>query len=154
MSMRYVAVTAVAVVAFAAGFAVAHLPQPARAAAMPLQPAAIDLAALTPDAMPTPGTVFPNLRSKTLVVADGMTAAVQVGTVAKHYHADANEIQIVLEGTGTEWLGATQVALKPGMIIVIPKGTNHGGTTATSGTLKLVSMKTPPQDPSDVHFVP
>jgi mannose-6-phosphate isomerase-like protein (cupin superfamily) len=154
MSMRHVPTVVVAVLAFAMGFALARLPLTARAAAVPLQPAAIDLAAITPDAMPTPGTVFPNLRSKTLVVADGMTTALQMGTVAKHYHADANEVQIVLEGTGTEWLGDHQVTLKPGMMIVIPKGTNHAGLTETSGHLKFVSFKTPPQDPADVHFVP
>jgi mannose-6-phosphate isomerase-like protein (cupin superfamily) len=83
-----------------------------------------------------------------------MTAALQTGNAAKHYHADANEIQIVLEGTGTEWLGDQQVSLKPGMMIVIPKGTNHAGWTVTSGPVMLISIKTPPQDPSDVHFVP
>jgi mannose-6-phosphate isomerase-like protein (cupin superfamily) len=121
---------------------------------MPLQPAAIDLTAMSPDAMPTPSAIFPNLRSKTLVVADGMTAAYQVGTAPKHYHTDANEVQIVLEGTGTEWLGNQQVAFKPGTLIIIPKRTNHAGIVVTSGPIKLLSMKTPPQDPSDVHFVP
>jgi mannose-6-phosphate isomerase-like protein (cupin superfamily) len=154
MNMRHVRTVLVAVLAFAMGFSLARLPMTARAAAMPLQPAAIDLVAIAPDAMPTPGTVFPNLRSKTLVVADGMTAAVQMGTAAKHYHSNANEVQIVLEGTGTEWLGDHQVTLQPGMMIVIPMGTNHAGLTVTSGQLKFVSIKTPPQDPADVHFVP
>jgi mannose-6-phosphate isomerase-like protein (cupin superfamily) len=154
MNMRTVRTALVVALAFAAGFAVARLPQTARAAAMPLQPAAIDLTAISLDAMPTPGSVFPNMRSKTLVVADGMTATVQMGTAAKHYHANANEVQIMLEGTGTEWLGDHQVTLKPGMMIVIPMGTNHGGLTVTSGLLKFVSIKTPPQDPADVHFVP
>ncbi len=154
MNMRHVRTAVVAVLAFAMGFALARLPLTARAAAVPLQPAAIDLGALTPDALPSPTTTFPNLRSKTLVVADGMTAAVQMGTAAKHYHANTNEVQIVLEGTGTEWLGDHQVTLKPGMLIVIPMGTNHAGLTETSGHLKFVSIKTPPQDPTDVHFVP
>ena len=105
----------------------------AHAAAAPLQAAAVDLLAITPDAMPTPTTTFPNLRSKTLVVADGMTAALQIGTAAKHYHADANEVQIVLAGTGTEWLGNQQVPLQPRMMIVIPSGTNHAGLVDTSG---------------------
>lgn len=78
----------------------------------------------------------------------------QTGTAAKHYHADANEIQIVLAGTGTEWLGDQQVTMKPGMMIIIPKGTNHAGVTVTSGPLQWVSIKTPPQDPSDAHLVP
>jgi mannose-6-phosphate isomerase-like protein (cupin superfamily) len=154
MNMRNVRTVLVVALAFAAGFALARLPQTARAAAMPLQPAAIDLTAISLDAMPTPAAATPNLRSKTFVVTDGATVAFQVGTVPKHYHADANEVQIVLEGTGTEWLGDQQVPIKPGTMLVIPKGTNHAGIVVTSGPLKLVSMKTPPQDPSDVHFVP
>jgi mannose-6-phosphate isomerase-like protein (cupin superfamily) len=154
MLMRHLRTALIAAFAFALGFAFSHMPLTARAAATPLQPAAIDLMAITPDAMPTPGTTFPNLRSKTLIVTDGMTAALQTGTAAKHYHADANEIQVVMSGTGTEWLGDHQVALKPGMMLVIPMGTNHAGTTATDGPLTILSFKTPPQAPTDVHFVP
>ncbi len=143
----------VAAIGFALGLSVARMPL-ARAAAAPLQAAAVDLLAITPDAMPTPTTTFPNLRSKTLVVADGMTAALQMGTAPKHYHSDANEIQFVLAGTGTEWLGNQQVPLQPGMMIVIPMGTNHAGLVDTSGgKLRFVSIKTPPQAPTDVHFV-
>ena len=152
--MQYFRLAVVAVLAFGLGMTLARLPLTARAAAAPLQPAAIDLDSITPEAMPTPGTTFPNLRSKTLVVADGMTVALQTGTAAKHFHADANEVQVMLAGTGTEWLGDHQVALKPGMMIVIPKGTNHGGLVVTSGQLTFLSIKTPPQDPTDVHFVP
>ncbi len=143
----------VAAVGFALGLGAAHMPL-ARAAAAPLQAAAIDLLAISPDAMPTPTATFPNLRSKTVVVTDGMVAALQMGTALKHYHADANEIQIVLAGTGTEWLGNNQVPLQPGMMIVIPMGTNHAGLVDTSGgKLRFVSIKTPPQAPTDVHFV-
>jgi mannose-6-phosphate isomerase-like protein (cupin superfamily) len=142
----------VAVVAFGAGFAVSHVPQPARAAAAPLQAAAIDLGAITATDLPTPAPTNPNLRAKTLVVADGATAQIQLGTVIKHYHADANEIQYVVSGSGTEWLGDKQVALKPGMLLIIPMGTPHAGTT--DANLKILSFKTPPQAPTDVHPVP
>jgi mannose-6-phosphate isomerase-like protein (cupin superfamily) len=144
----------VAAISFALGLSVARVPL-VYAAAAPLQAAAIDLMAITPDAMPSPTTTFPNLRSKTLVVTDGMTAALQMGTAAKHYHADANEVQIVIAGTGTEWLGNEQVPLQPGMMLVIPSGTNHAGLVDTSGgKLRFVSIKTPPQAPTDVHFEP
>ncbi|HEV3087437.1 MAG TPA: cupin domain-containing protein [Candidatus Elarobacter sp.] len=142
----------VAALAFGAGLAVAHVPQSARAAAAPLQPAVIDIAAITPADLPTPTAASPNLRSKTLVVADGATGQVQIGTVVKHYHADANEIQFVVSGSGTEWLGDKQIALKPGMMLIIPAGTPHAGTTDPN--LKLVSFKTPPQAATDVHPVP
>jgi quercetin dioxygenase-like cupin family protein len=144
----------VAAIGFALGLSVARIPL-AHAAAAPLQAAAVDLLAITPDAMPTPTATFPNLRSKTLVVTDGMTAALQMGTAPKHYHADANEIQFVLAGTGTEWLGDKQIPLQAGMMIVIPAGTNHFGLVDTSGgKMRFVSIKTPPQAPTDVHFVP
>lgn len=144
----------IAVVAFGIGLASARLPLIAHAAAMPLAPAAIDLAAMTPNVMPSPSTTFPNLYSKTVVVTDGMTAALQTGGAPRHYHADANEVQIFLEGTGTAWLGDRQVPVKPGTMLIIPKGTNHAGFVETSGHLKWVSLKSPPQDPADVHFVP
>jgi mannose-6-phosphate isomerase-like protein (cupin superfamily) len=144
----------VAVLSFTLGILSARMPISVRAAAAPLQLAVIDLTAIAPDAMPTPTSLFPELRSKTLVVTDGMSLAFQTGTVAKHYHADANEVQIVLSGTGSEWLGDKQVAIKPGTLIVIPKGTVHGNWIATSQPLELVSIKTPPQAPSDVHLAP
>jgi mannose-6-phosphate isomerase-like protein (cupin superfamily) len=103
---------------------------------------------MTADSYSKPSAMFPNLLSKTVVVADGMTAAVQTGNAFKHFHADANEIQIITEG---EWLGDHQVNLKPGTIVVIPKGTAHAAFTETSGHLKRVSLKTPPQEASDIH---
>ena len=151
---QYFRIAVVALVAFATGFFVAHTTTTARAAAPALAPAAIDLTAMTPDSMPAPSAATPNLHSKTLVVADGATVAFQIGTVAKHYHADANEVQVVIAGTGTEWLGDQQITLKPGMMLVIPTNTNHAGTVATSGQLEILSIKTPPQAPSDIHFVP
>jgi mannose-6-phosphate isomerase-like protein (cupin superfamily) len=143
----------VAVSAFALGAFVTHLPLPVRAAAPPLQPAAIDLLAVSPDSL-TPSPVFPTLRQKTYVVTDGMTAALSMGGAPKHYHANANEIQLIIDGTGTEWLGDKQVDLKPGMLIIIPTNTVHAGIVDTSGgRLRLVAFKTPPQAPDDYHAV-
>jgi mannose-6-phosphate isomerase-like protein (cupin superfamily) len=143
---------AVAALAFAAGLAVAHFPQRASAAMPPLQPAVIDLAALAPADLPPPTATQPTLRAKPLAVADGATAAIQIGTVGKHYHADANEIQYVISGSGTEWLGDKQVPLHPGILLIIPMGTPHAGTTDPN--LKILSFKTPPQAPTDAHPVP
>ncbi|HUN29970.1 MAG TPA: cupin domain-containing protein, partial [Alphaproteobacteria bacterium] len=118
-----------------------------------LEPSAIDLASISAESMPPPSATFPDLRSKTLVVTPDMTLALQTGTALKHFHADANEVQVVLAGTGTEWLGNEQVPIKPGMMIVIPMGTNHAGLVQTSTVpLRFISIKTPPQAPTDVHF--
>jgi quercetin dioxygenase-like cupin family protein len=151
---QHVRTVAVAVISFAIGAAVTHLPQAARAAAAPLVASTMDLAALSSATMPAPTTTFPNLQSKTLVVEDGMTVAVQMGTAFKHQHYGADEVQVVLEGTGTEWLGDKQIVLKPGTLVVIPRNTTHAGLVETSGHLKFVSIKSPPQDPTDVHPVP
>jgi len=152
---QHIRTVAIAVIAFAMGAVITHLPQSARAAAAPLVAGTYDLGALTADTMPAPTTTFPNLHSKTMVVEDGMTLAVQMGTAFKHQHYTADEVQIVLEGSGTEWLGDSQISLKPGTMVVIPRNTTHAGLVDTSGGhLKFVSMKSPPQDPSDVHPVP
>jgi len=143
---------AVAILAFGAGIAVAHAPQAARAASPPLQPMVYDLAAMTPDDLSPPTAASPNLRSRSLFAQDGATGAIQIGTVFKHYHADANEIQYVVSGTGTEWLGDRQIPLHPGVLLVIPAGTPHAGTVDPN--LKIFAIKTPPQAAADIHPVP
>ena len=142
----------IAGLAFIAGLVVAHGQQPAAAASPPLQAAAIDIGAIQSSDLPPATAALPTLRQRSLVTADGATMAVQIGTVAKHFHADANEIQIVIAGGGTEWLGDKQVALKRGMMLVIPAGTPHAGTTDPN--LKIIAIKTPPQGPTDIHFIP
>lgn len=139
-------------VAFAAGVAAGHV-SPAHAAVIPMTPQLIDVGGLGPEDLPTPAPGA-RYRTKTLVAQDGATVAVQIGVVAKHYHADTNEVQYVIDGSGTEWLGDKQVVLRPGIMVVIPKGTPHGGSTETSGHLKYLSIKTPPQGPDDQHPLP
>jgi mannose-6-phosphate isomerase-like protein (cupin superfamily) len=139
---NFATVALVVAAAFAAGFGAAHLTAPASAAAVPITPAYLDLLNM------------PVQRSVPIVTQDAMTVAVQVGAVPKHYHADANEIQYVLEGTGTEWLGDKPVDMHPGIMLVIPKGTPHGGTVIATGTMRLLVIKTPPQAPDDVHLLP
>jgi mannose-6-phosphate isomerase-like protein (cupin superfamily) len=116
-----------------------------------LTPALIDIAAIKEAELPT--TPNPDLRSKTLVVTESGTLAVQMGNVAKHFHANANEIQYIVEGSGTAWLGDKKVEIRPGMLLIIPKGTHHAGTESTSGRFKAIAIKLPPQDPKDTTFV-
>ena len=81
------------------------------------------------------------------VKADGAT--VQDGNVPKHMHPATNEIQYILEGTGTVWLGDKEVKVKPGDLIVIPKGTPHAGTKPDGRPFKAIAIKTPPQPAND-----
>ena len=147
--------------AFAAGLVVSPLAQralpgaraqtPSPAQAAPLTPMVIDIAALKDaDLAATPN---PDLRSKALVTTDNATLAVQTGNVAKHFHARSDEIQYIVEGSGSAWLGDRKIELRPGLLIIIPKGTPHAGTEATSGRFKALAMKIPPQAAGDTTLV-
>jgi len=123
----------------------------APAAGPGLVPTIIDVAALKDaDLGATP---LPDLRTKTFVSTPNATIAVQTGNVAKHIHANTDEIQYIVEGTGTAWLGGERRELHPGMLIIIPRGTPHAGTEVTSGRFKALAIKIPPQDPRDTTFV-
>jgi mannose-6-phosphate isomerase-like protein (cupin superfamily) len=152
--MRFIPVVSLAL-AFGAGIAVSPLAQrllpSAQAQAAGLTPMIVDIAAIKDADLPA--TPIPDLRSKGLVATEQATIAVQMGNVGKHFHTDANEVQYIVEGTGTAWLGDTKVDIRPGMLIIIPKGTNHAGTEATSGRFKALAIKIPPQAPTDTTFV-
>ena len=144
--------------AFVAGLAVSPVAQrllPSAQAQAPapvaLVPMIIDIAALKDaDLNATPN---PDLRSKGLVTTSNATLAVQMGNVGKHFHTNADEIQYIVEGSGTAWLGDQKREIRPGMLIIIPRGTHHAGTEATSGRFKALAIKIPPQDPKDTTFV-
>lgn len=151
--MRRFAVFALVALAFFAGFVCAHAVPVAVAAAPALTPQIIDVGALTSEDL---GPIRPGsmLRSKTFVTADGATVAVQEGSVGKHFHADANEIQYIIEGSAKFWLGDSEREVHAGDLVIIPKGVTHSGATITSGHLRAIAIKTPPQDPADTHMVP
>ena len=95
-----------------------------------------------------------DLRSRTLVRTEFGTVAVQSGNVPKHFHADANEIQIILDGSGSFWLGDKEVQVKPGDFIIIPKGVPHAGSHTAGGRIRAIAIKLPPQRPDDTHLLP
>ena len=145
--------------AFATGLVVSPLAQralpgaqaQAQSQAAPLAPMVIDIAALKDaDLAATPN---PDLRSKALVTTDNATLAVQTGNVAKHFHARSDEIQYIVEGSGSAWLGDRRIELRPGLLIIIPKGTAHAGTEATNGRFKALAIKIPPQVAGDTTLV-
>ena len=74
--------------------------------------------------------------------------------VPKHIYANANEIQCVVEGSGSFWLGDKEYQVHPGDLIIIPQETAHAGSHAISGRFKSIAIKTPPQSPGDSHSVP
>jgi mannose-6-phosphate isomerase-like protein (cupin superfamily) len=142
-------------VAFAAGFAASPIARyvvtDARAQTAPLAPAMIDLMAMKHGDIP--GTPNPEMNSKLLVNTDNATVAIQSGNVARHMHPKTDEIQYILEGSGAMWLGGERKDFKPGTLIIIPKGTAHGGTIVASGPVKALAIKIPPQPKDDVVFL-
>jgi mannose-6-phosphate isomerase-like protein (cupin superfamily) len=117
----------------------------------PLSAAMIDLAGLKHADLP--GTANPEMNAKALVVTEHATVGIQSGNVAKHIHPLTDEIQYIIEGSGSMWLGGERKEFKPGTLIVIPKGTAHAGTVVTSGPVKAIAIKIPPQPKDDVVFV-
>ena len=141
--------------AFAAGFLANHLvPQAeAQSGPAPLTARIINLASMTDEEI---GPLIPNtdLRSRTLVATADGTVAVQSGNVFRHLHRDADEIQLVLDGAGSFWLGDREHQVRAGDLIIIPRGTPHAGSRATTGRFRSLAIKLPPQRAGDTHPVP
>ena len=148
--MKRIAITLSIATAFAAGCGVTHLLRPALAAEN-ITAQVISTGELEGDKL-SPLNAG-GMRNKMLVSADGVTIAIQDGSPPKHLHANANEIQFILEGTGTIWLGDKEVTVKPGDLVVIPKGTPHAGTKPVGRTIKAIAIKTPPQAPDDTKLL-
>ncbi len=136
--------------AFAAGCGATHLLRPALATES-ITPQIIHTGEMEGDALGPANKV--DFRSRTFMTADGATISIQVGNVPKHMHPNTNEIQYILDGTGTIWLGDREVTVKPGDLVIIPKGTPHGGTKPISGQVKAIAIKTPPQAPDDTKLL-
>ena len=148
--MNRIATTLSLAVAFAAGCAVTHFMRPALAADT-ITAQVIHTGELEGDAISAKNAG--GMRNKTYVSVDGATISIQDGNVGKHMHPNTNEIQYILDGTGTIWLGDKEVTVKPGDLVIIPKGTPHGGTKPISGQVKAIAIKTPPQAPDDTKLL-
>ena len=148
--MKRIAIALSIAAAFAAGCGVTHLLRPAYAAET-IAAQVIHTGDLEGDAL-SPANAG-GMRNKTFVTVDGATIAIQDGSPPKHLHANANEIQYILEGKGTIWLGDKEVQVKQGDLVIIPKGTPHGGTKPDGRTIKAIAIKTPPQKPDDTKLL-
>jgi mannose-6-phosphate isomerase-like protein (cupin superfamily) len=150
ISMNRIATTISIAAAFAAGCGVTHLLRPALAADN-ITAQVIHTGELEGDTLSAANPA--GMRNKLFVAVDGATIAIQDGNTPKHLHPNANEIQYILEGTGTIWLGDKEVKVKPGDLVIIPHGTPHGGSKPDGRTLKAITIKTPPQTPDDVKLL-
>jgi mannose-6-phosphate isomerase-like protein (cupin superfamily) len=50
-------------------------------------------------------------------------------------------------------LGDKEVQVKPGDLVIIPKGTPHGGIKPDGRPFKTIAIKTPPQAPDDTKLL-
>ena len=137
--------------AFATGCAVTHVMRPALAAPDIITAQVVHTGDFEGDAISQPSSI--GMRNKTFVSVDGATISIQDGNPPKHLHNLSNEIQYVLEGTGTMWLGDKEVPIKPGDLIIIPKGTPHGGNKTDGRPIKALAIKTPPPAPDDTKML-
>ncbi len=112
-----------------------------------MTPMIIHASALSAADLPPP-SAGSTMQSKVVATADGATVQIQLGTVGKHFHANANEVQYIVQGQGKFWLGDSYKDVGPGDLVIIPKGTAHGGTTTA---FKAIAIKTPPQARDDLH---
>ncbi len=155
MRQKITLVSLAVVGAFAAGIVASpllqHLVPDAHAQQAPLVATVIDPNAINHAALPA--TPYPELRSKTLVNTDNATINLQSGNVDKHIHSKTDEIQYIVEGSGSMWLGGELKEFKPGSLIIIPKGTPHAGAVVTAGPVKAIAIKIPPQAKDDITFV-
>jgi mannose-6-phosphate isomerase-like protein (cupin superfamily) len=126
--------------AFAAGCGATHLLRPALAAET-ITAQIIHTGDLNGD-QPGPANAG-GMHSRMFVSADGATISIQDGNAGKHMHPNTNEIQYILDGSGTIWLDDKEVKVKPGDLVVIPKGTRPGGTKPDGRTLKTIAIKDP-----------
>src|SRR5690349_18246147 len=148
--MNRIATTLAIGAAFAAGCVVTHVLRPAYAADN-ISAQVIHTGELEGDALSAANAS--GMRNKLFVGLDGITISIQDGNTPKHLHQNANEMQYILEGTGTIWLGDKEVPVKPGDLVIIPKGTPHGGTKSEGRTIKAIAIKTPPQAPDDIKLL-
>src|ERR1700744_3948212 len=103
--------------AFAAGCAVTHVTRPALAAPDMIAAQVVHTGDLGNDALSPPNAS--GMRYKNFISVEGMTLAVQDGNPPKHLHNNANEIQYVLEGSGTMWRGGKEGPIKRRGIIIL-----------------------------------
>lgn len=150
LAARLWVVVVASCLAFAAGMAVGSFRTASADSAGSLAPMVIHVPALTAADFPAPAPGA-SVQVKMVAVTEGATVQVQTGTVGKHYHAAANEIQYIVQGQGKFWLGDSYKDVGPGDLIIIPKGTPHAGTTTP---FRAIAIKTPPQAKEDVHSVP
>lgn len=69
--------------------------------------------------------------------------------VKAHKHVEHTEQVFILEGNGEMQLGEKKITVRPGDMIVIPKGTEHSLKTLSEIPVKVISIQAPFFDGKD-----
>ena len=92
-------------------------------------------------------------RVRPVYVGDaGSITAIQIGDLPRHTHDTASEMFYIVEGTAQVTVGDSTQSVKPGDLMIVPKGVLHS-IKSDSGLVKAVLITMPPRDATDVHFV-
>jgi mannose-6-phosphate isomerase-like protein (cupin superfamily) len=75
---------------------------------------------------------------------------VQIHDAKLHYHERTDELYHVINGTGTMILDDEEVALRPGVVVYVPRGTRH---KAKGEDLTVLVVCVPPGVLSDIHEI-
>lgn len=88
---------------------------------------------------------------RTLIEASDAAAAevhqVDIDHAKLHFHAQTDEIYYVIEGTGSMLLNDEEIAVRPGVVVYVPRGVRHKAI----GTLKVLLVCIPPGVMNDIH---
>lgn len=79
---------------------------------------------------------------------------VRVTAGGAHVHDAYDEVYYCLEGRGRITLDGTDHPLRPGAVVVIPRGCVHSLQADEGQTLEFVIFGTPPMSADDPRFTP
>ena len=131
---------------FALGYASRAVVGAAQPAA---QPQVIDVSQITGASLQQ---VAPGVRLKQVAsTPSGDVDVVEITNVAAHQHNKTDELIYVLSGTATATMSGKTYTVGPGQLIVLPHGIPH--SVKSSGTVRVLGVAYPRDDPSDMQMI-
>ncbi|MGZ3496749.1 MAG: cupin domain-containing protein [Vulcanimicrobiaceae bacterium] len=134
------------VLTFGAGFTARSLVLTG-AAQETAQPQVVSLSEITSASLEQLG---PGVKGKGLAkTPSGDVGIIEVTNVPKHRHNTMDELLYILDGTATATIAGKDYTIKQGDLVVLPHGTPH----EVKGTLRLLAISYPKQDPKDMEMM-
>ena len=148
--MNRIAITLSIAAAFAAGCGVTHLLRPALAAEN-ITAQVIHTGELEGDAL-RPANAG-GMRNKTVRLGRRRDHLDPGRQPAKHCMPTPTRSSTSSKAPARSGSATRKCTVKPGDLVIIPKGTPHGGTKPDGRTIKAIAIKTPPQAPDDTKLL-